>query len=142
MPRNLWPQDGGKSLVCVDSYDGGVMKGRIVSAFHETECFDSLSGFLVRMDAMLDENRMPQSSITQRTFSDFLQPMISRPPVSRCSRGQQATFELQVLFRRNASWQGRLLWKEKNREQTFRSVLEMVFLMDSALRSMERSDVV
>ena len=53
----------------------------------------------------------------------------------RLSRGNAATFEMRVLFRQHASWQGELLWLEKNTRQSFRSVLELITLMDSALRA-------
>ncbi|NLW65775.1 MAG: hypothetical protein GXY26_06040, partial [Clostridiales bacterium] len=38
-------------------------------------------------------------------------------------------------FRQNASWQGVITWAEDRREESFRSALELVFLMDSALAS-------
>ncbi|MBE6598234.1 MAG: hypothetical protein E7638_02190 [Ruminococcaceae bacterium] len=48
-------------------------------------------------------------------------------------RGKLATFTVRILFRQNTSWQGYLMWMEKGREESFRSVLELIFLMDSAL---------
>lgn len=53
------------------------------------------------------------------------------------TRGNLATFEMRILFRQNASWQGELLWMEKNARQSFRSVLELITLMDSALRALD-----
>ena len=44
-----------------------------------------------------------------------------------------ATFKVKVLFRQNASWQGKIEWIEENMETSFRSVLEFVKLIDSAL---------
>ena len=46
--------------------------------------------------------------------------------------GDVATFAVRVLFRQNASWQGSILWVEGDREESFRSVLELIFLLDSA----------
>ena len=46
--------------------------------------------------------------------------------------GAVETFSLRILFRRNASWQGSLAWD--SREEPFRSVLELLFLLDAALR--------
>jgi len=43
------------------------------------------------------------------------------------------TFEIAVRFRQNATWQGQILWAEKNVRQNFRSVLELIKLMDQAL---------
>lgn len=40
-----------------------------------------------------------------------------------------------VLFCQNASRQGSVMWLEEGREENFRSVLELLLMMDSALRS-------
>jgi len=47
--------------------------------------------------------------------------------------GSKCTFEVSVRFQQNATWQGQILWAEKNIKQNFRSVLEMLKLMDEAL---------
>jgi len=54
-------------------------------------------------------------------------------------RGEQATFEMQIIFRQHTSWQGVITWLEEKMEQSFRSVLELILLMDSALRKAEGS---
>ena len=46
---------------------------------------------------------------------------------------RKATFEVSVKFQQNSTWQGQILWAEKNAKQSFRSVLEMLRLMDEAL---------
>ena len=43
------------------------------------------------------------------------------------------TFEVTVRFTQNSTWQGQILWADKNIKQNFRSVLEMLSLMDEAL---------
>ena len=52
-----------------------------------------------------------------------------------------ATFQLRVLFRQNASWQGSLIWVDQRMDAQFRSVLELVRLMDSALTMKEECTV-
>jgi len=49
------------------------------------------------------------------------------------SGAQKYTFEVSVKFQQNSTWQGQILWAEKNMKQSFRSVLEMIRLMDEAL---------
>ena len=56
------------------------------------------------------------------------------------AKGKVATFTIRVLFRQHTSWQGTILWLEKNMEQSFRSVLELILLMDSALRRIETEE--
>jgi hypothetical protein len=43
------------------------------------------------------------------------------------------TFVVQVQFQRNATWQGTIDWLDARKTQRFRSVLEMIKLMDEAL---------
>ncbi len=42
-------------------------------------------------------------------------------------------FMVQIEHCENATWQGSVLWAEKNIAQQFRSALELIKLMDSAL---------
>ena len=44
-----------------------------------------------------------------------------------------ATFVVRVMFRRNATWQGTICWKEKRCQVSFRSFLEMLLLMQDAV---------
>ncbi len=48
-------------------------------------------------------------------------------------RGKLATFYVKVMFRKNATWQGTVLWLDHDEQLNFRSVLELLFLMDGAL---------
>ncbi len=134
MLQKLWLNECSRILVCVDDYRDGIMEGRSYSPWNEGEAFGSLSQFLIQTEQILDDMGQPQSYTIPRRFEVLLPE--SRA-CSRCSpgRGKRATFELRVLFRQHTSWQGVLHWQEKNRDQSFRSVLELVLLMDNALRS-------
>lgn len=137
MPQYERETAGPKIIVSIDSYDDCVLKGRLHTPFREPEHFSSLSQFFLNMESLLDEWRQPQAYTSIRKFSTFVQPVFAVPPVVFTRRGTKATFELHVIFRQHTSWQGVILWREKNLEQSFRSVLELVILMDSALRSMD-----
>ena len=137
MIQQFWVSDERKLTVCIDSYDNGIFRGRFHNAYHEAESFESLSQFLIRMEALLEENQTPQAYTSHRTFSAMLRPDDEHPTPSDLRKGAKATFELKVLFRQHSSWQGVITWKERNAEESFRSVLELVILMDSALRDME-----
>ena len=47
--------------------------------------------------------------------------------------GKRETFVVRVLCRQNNTWQGEVLWAERNERQNFRSTLELMKFMDSAL---------
>lgn len=139
MLEKLWCPEINRVLVCVDSYCGGNPVGRFYNFFQEAEVFESLSQLLIKVEAMLDEQRTPQSYTTQRTFASILEQSGEAEMPVAARRGECATFELKILFRQHTSWQGTVVWKERRQEQSFRSVLELIHLMDSALRFREGS---
>ena len=47
--------------------------------------------------------------------------------------GNTSTFVVEVQYRRNATWQGTVRWIDGNKTERFRSTLELLKLMDSAL---------
>lgn len=141
MLQQIWVDENRKILVCVDSYDNGVPTGWLYSPGESTEHFSSLSQFLLKVEDILDEKQIPQAYAPPKTFSLFLKPESGTAPPS-IPRGVRATFELKVIFRQHTSWQGILLWRERKVEHSFRSVLELVMLMDSALRDMEGCEAV
>lgn len=139
MIGQAWHSGGNKTIVCVDSYQKGVLTGRICSPYQQIDSFESLSQFLIKMEALLDERNMPQSYTETRTFSPLPDTLDDQLPPARVRKGIKATFEIQVIFRQHTSWQGIVAWLDKKQEQSFRSVLELVMLLDSALRSREGS---
>jgi len=140
MTGNRWTHDSRKTIVCIDSYENGNPAGRFYNAYAEPETFQSLSQFLIKMEALLDGLQLPQSSTVTRSFRKTAEPLDRLPPIQNVRKGSCATFEVQVIFRQHTSWQGTVIWLEENSEQSFRSVLELVLLMDSALRASEESD--
>lgn len=123
------------TTVCVDSYKNGVPVGR----FYNPACpkgiaFQSLSQLLVKLQNFLDGMQFPQAFTLTRAFSPR-EPEAGMDWVSPEARrtGALATFDVRILFRQNSSWQGSVLWQEGDREESFRSVLELVLLMDSAM---------
>lgn len=139
MVQPLWVNENRKIIICVDDYDEGVFKGRFYQTAQGMSSFRSLTQFLLKMEATLEEMREPQSYTTKRTFSSMLVPEDDTAHPAQFRKGARATFELKVLFRQHSSWQGIIVWKDRKTEQSFRSVLELVFLLDSALRDLEGS---
>lgn len=139
MQKNELGQLHRNALVCVDSYEGGVFRGRF---FHpcnpDALSFSSLCQFLIQLENTLDGVAFPQGFNAVRSFSQH-----APPPVTSISggvkKGRLATFRVGVLFRQNASWQGTVHWLEGEKEQSFRSALELIFLMDSVLRERDQS---
>ena len=133
MLRQIWGDENRKTTVCVDSYSNGNLKGRFYNSCLEMERFDNLTQFLLKMESMLDEQQNPQSYTVIRRFSPDVLPDGNGSIPGTIRKGEKATFLIQVLFRQHTSWQGLVNWKEQQQELPFRSVLELVLLMDNAL---------
>jgi len=131
--QQIWAGANRKITVCVDSYENSVLEGRFYNAYRKMEQFKSLMQFLVGIEAALEEQQIPQSYTALRKFSDHCPAVDSAVSSGRIQKGKIATFEMQVLFRQHTSWQGVLIWRDRKMEQSFRSVLELALLMDSAL---------
>ena len=118
--------------ICVDSYEDRVLKGRLYNLFYEAPIvFNSTMEFLIKMDALMNEMEYPQPFSEMRSFQRP-QPTSFKERVFKEEPGSVCTFMIRVMFRQNASWQGRLTWANKKQEESFRSVLELLFLIDNA----------
>ena len=123
------------TVVCVDSYEQSILAGRFYNLGQDSEgcSFRSSIQFLMGMEQMMNDTKTPQSYTEIRAFAPMPEPQTQRAPAATCRRGALATFMVKVLVRQHASWQGTITWMEQKREQRFRSVLELMQLMNSAL---------
>ncbi len=121
------------TTVCIDHYRDGVMTGTF---YHRSldggRSFHSAIQFLLEMERILDETECPKAYTARRLFAEPPAPRAVSPPAV-CHTGKLATFALKILFRQNAGWQGCVAWLEGGQEHSFRSVLELLGLLDSAL---------
>ena len=58
---------------------------------------------------------------------------VEEPKGKETPRGEKATFVVNVQFRQNATWQGTVSWSEQKATRRFRSMLELISLMNDAL---------
>jgi len=123
-------------LIYIDSYDNNIPVGRLYNPhFDEKYKFESLTQLLLKIEQSLDVENMPQASQQVRTFCPSSIIRINSWEESYSDSGKLATFDIEVLFRRNASWQGSIMWLEEGKKQNFRSVLELIVLINSALEN-------
>ncbi len=124
------------SMICIDSYENRILTGRIFNPFLNAEVFfHSTMEFIREMDALLQELQFPQSFFENREFCPVPQPLsrAAVPTAAANQKGHLATFSLRIMFRQNSSWQGSLTWMEEKQEESFRSALELLLLIDSAV---------
>jgi len=115
------------------------MKGYVYhGSFGDGKKFDNLMQLLLIIEDVLDDTGFPQATTEKRRFNAF-EPAGKGDKASgeqidfSTQKGKLASFKLRIMFRQNASWQGSLAWLENNADEPFRSALEMLMLMDSAL---------
>lgn len=145
MGEKLWGDPYRNILVCIDRCEENVPIGRLFSpALKAPVQFTSVMSFLNEVEILLDKMDFPQSFVPARSFSGRNKAVAhARQMVAGEGRGQVVSFRLRVLFRQNASWQGSLSWLDQDREESFRSVLELLYLMQSAWNEAgERSQTV
>lgn len=134
MTEKMWGNEYRTTMICIDSYDKSVPVGMFYNQFcRDGVRFHGAIDLIKKMEAMLDQMSFPQAFSGIRSFTEkpFVNLNVQNNEVSH--KGKVATFSLRVLFRQNTSWQGSITWLEGKREETFRSVLELLLLMDSAV---------
>ena len=121
--------------LCVDDYESGVLSGQAYfpALDQKSRPFRSFVEFLLETEDAMDRESFPQSYTAKRFFSTGYAREDSRLNVEKTEKGKRGTFDIRMVFRQHASWQGTVTWIEGRGEQSFRSVLELIRLIDSAL---------
>ena len=134
MKEKKWEGEYGITVICVDSYEDRVLEGRFYNQHYaEGVHFKGAMDFLRKMELVLEQTRPPQATGAIRTFFNTSMEDPRMPESGYAHEGECGTFAMRVLFFQNASWQGSISWLEGYREESFRSVLELLLLIDSAL---------
>lgn len=122
------------TIICVDGYENKVPIGRLYNSSNEEGVsFHGVMELLLSMESMLEEMNGPQSFSSRRSFGPLGERTVTPVTADAVREGKLATFSLRILFRQNASWQGSLFWYDGKQEESFRSVLELLTLLNSAL---------
>lgn len=143
MKDNIYAEQYKITTICIDSYDNRILSGRLYNPFFENGYyFRSTMELLKKMDLLLTQMNLPQAFTQNKVFLPVKDVDLGNPPRDTMQKGKSATFTVSVLFRQNVSWQGFVTWSEGKREKSFRSVLELLLLMDSVLEETEEGGYV
>lgn len=134
------------NLICIgiDGENNGEYSGRIWHQYSDEPLFFQGTIEMVRfIEDLFNQWNFPQSSTDSRSFSakkpvageEHRKGVELQMDASRLhnKNGGKGTFIVHVRYRQNATWQGDVIWAEKNERQGFRSALELLKLIDSAL---------
>lgn len=128
------PYEMKTSIIHVLSYEGKNLEGYLENAFFKgRRYFSNLTQMIFVVEELLDSMVFPPRATSLRSFTAGTPHRVQVAHKSSSSEKPIASFRLSVLFRQNASWQGNIQWMEDHTATPFRSVLELVQLMDSVL---------
>lgn len=130
----MWGNGYRTTIVCVDTYDRNDVTGRLYNPYLTGgEEFHGLMDLIWKMEALLDGMRFPQPFTEDRSFRERRVTLSGMSAEVEMQKGNVGTFAIRILFRQNASWQGTVSWVEGKQEKNFRSALELLKSIDSAL---------
>ena len=133
-------------VLCIDEIAAyGQFRGKVYHGYRSSGIeLSSYEELIHVMGRLFDDIQCPRMSIHDRSFVD-------RPVKMRRRRGRKekvmtdnellnkhgdiGTFIIRVQQRQNSTWQGRITWVEENKTIHFRSMLEMIKLIESGLAS-------
>lgn len=128
------PEELKTTIIKVCDYHDKNPQGFLYNPFYGEEVrFQNLTQLLLVMETIMDGMKFPKDVEKDRCFKchkNGVEMVCIQPQAVQKVIG---TFKVKVLFRQGASWQGKLTWVEGKQEIAFRSALELIKLMDSAL---------
>lgn len=133
---NAMPYQNRQFFLCIDEYNNGEPSGRLYSGVSQkTFRFSALLPLLRELDSTLDRETAAERFDTYRSFSPTDQVRAGEWREVSHTPGRIATVIVRVHFRQNATWQGEAVWMEEKKTRCFRSALELLFLIDSAMQA-------
>lgn len=136
-----WPDYAFTMLICFSSWEDQVAQGELWSYFsREPRKFRGLDQLLFAMEEAIDEAGRPAVWREPRQLSQQQAPPPAKPqgpcyePQALAGkRGAYYTASVRVYYRQHASIQGELTISDPPRKIRFRSALELLHLLWSAL---------
>ena len=129
-------------VLCVDSMESGRPKGRLYHSYREEpQLFGTAEQMVFLMEELYDSLNFPHPGTNERSFAPpkkagahFTErDRIMKDDALLSKHGDLGTFIVRVQHRQNSSWQGRLTWMEQDKTINFRSIWEMIKLIESAV---------
>ena len=122
--------------VRIRSAEGGDQAARHHSPVYAPPGKDGAVRPVRREEAEMDgvPAKLIDEALPQRAFTVMRVARMERVLSACGDAGKLATFQIRILFRQNAGWQGSVTWLGRDQTESFRSALERAFLMDSALQ--------
>ncbi len=119
--ERMFPCQSREAVVTVQTYHDGIMDGYLQHPRLKGRAeIRSLSQMVLLLNSLIDMEDCPNPSL----------PLV---PVHYGIRETDTVFRIQILFREHYTWQGRLIWQDRNQEVVFHSAIELIQLLDEIL---------
>jgi hypothetical protein len=143
MERSQWYIGAPNGVVlCVNGSNEGDLSGVFYHSYStEAVPFSGIGQMVLRMEKLYDYLRFPYPGTNDRSFGEekkltrltYERKRIMSDDALLSKHGDIGTFIVRVQHRQNSSWQGRITWMEEDKTIQFRSVWEMIKLIESAV---------
>lgn len=139
-------------VLCINQRHGCELAGDFYHSYQaEPVPFMDLGQMTLLMEKFFDDLRFPHPGTNERNFYPQnknyppLQDQQERKKIMSDEQllqrhGDIGTFIIRVQHRQNSSWQGRITWMEEDKTVQFRSVWEMVKLIENAMDTVSASE--
>lgn len=132
--RRITKRSSNVCQIAVNSFEKGLLSGCVQNAF--LNYLEDFTGTITLAEAMgringtgcLEEGGTEEPGEDTRIIPNDVW-------ASYRKGGKESTFLIKILFKQHSTWQGVIFWRESGEKQAFRSFMELVLLMVSALES-------
>ncbi len=132
------------AVLCIDEFtDHGIFKGRLYHHFHDGPvAVGSFLDMTRRLEDLFDEMQFPRPGLKMRSFQqkqaapaqrEKEREIIMSDKELLTQHGDLGTFIIRVQQRQSGTWQGRVTWADQNKTVHFRSILELIKLIESGI---------
>ena len=136
-------------VLCSDKAEEHDFSGRYYHSYSaEEKKFHSEEQLLFELENFFNQLKFPFAATNTRSFvskkenvsqtKERIKVMSDEELLSR--HGDLGTFIIRVQQRQNSSWQGRITWVDEDKTVYFRSVWEMMKLIDSAVETYTKDE--
>ena len=136
-------------VLCINGCSNGELKGTLYHSYStEGFRFENIEQMMFSMEKLYDWLNFPHAGTNGRSFLPAVKPQISHSERKKImsdesllsQHGDKSSFIVRVQHRQNSTWQGRITWMEQNQTVYFRSVWEMLKLMESAVDTVSEQE--
>lgn len=136
-------------VLCVNQSENGILEGRLYHGYHRKEGipFYGYEDVIRISESLFNALGFPRMGTIDRDISGRNRRYKKKEGMQKVMKdeellaqhGDMGTFVIRVQHRQHSSWQGRVTYLDENKTVSFRSLLELIKIIDGALDNTERT---